>query len=198
MPRTSPIAPVGGYVTLKAPRFVLASPSEFILDGETPVAHKMRFGANWCGLDAMGETLKVSVKRLGEEKALANSNGGIRGRMWEQPGWAADIEVQHDRSMELLDLGDLISMWVLSAEDGGGLQTPEKLNFHVMAVGHDTGDSETCMYKITVEYKEGLSDITALIRAKCDHFGRVINYSTAVRVAATATAPGSVLPTDPP
>lgn len=197
MPRTTNTAPSGGFTNLTAPRFVLAPPGEFIYDANGPVAQKLMFGALWCGLNAMGETLKVSVKREGSESNLANGSGGSRGKQWTMPGWSADIELQHDRGMPLLDLGDMITMWVRAAEDDAGDQLPVKLRFYISAVGNDMGDSETASYKITVRYEEGLMDNSSLVRAKVDQFGRVITWDDSVRVEGSATAPGSALPSAP-
>lgn len=196
----SPTPPPGGYTTMTAPKFFLGGPSEFVYDDAVPVALRMRFGTQWVGSRNIGETLKVSMKRLGTAEEITNGNAGqLRGILWKGLGWEVQLEIQHDREFPFLDFGHRVSLWVLDAADDDGNAIPVKRHFHVMERSEDYGDEETAMYKVTVTHKAEWSEITTLVRAKIDEAGLVREYTTdsAVTVAAPATAPGSVLPTAP-
>lgn len=199
MARVLNTPPTGGFAQLKAPRYVLAAPAEFIYDDGAPVAHRTMFGANWVGWDTLGTVISASEKREGTEANLDNANGGVRGVVWTEPGWSAELTVQHDRAMTELDIGDVVTLWVKGGGVSGTSEIPEKKRFYVSGKGSDAGNNGTCMYKVSLKHKEGLMTETSLtlVRAKMDQYGRVIEYTTGVRFDAAAVAPGSALPSSP-
>ncbi len=192
--------PSGMLAGMKSAKAILAAPSEFIMavDGETPVATKLRAGTAWAGVDTWGTLLKFSLKTTGKEATISNGNGGRRAMQWTDLGFEASLSLQHDRGMPLLRYGDTVSLWVDTGSDEDGVTLAEKRTFYVADVTADKGDDETAMYAVTVRHHEGFTTgPQALFRAVVDDYGRVKSWANGLAVDAAGVSPGSVLPTAP-
>jgi hypothetical protein len=194
---TSNTAPTSGFVTLKAPRFVLAPASEFqtAADG-SPIALKTYEGADWSGWPY--HIISCKKKRSFNVGDLLDASGDLRGVTAKNPGWELSFTIQHDRGMPLVEPLDLVTVWIKEgAADADGNQTPVKKQAYVVEIGADEGSAATAQYMLTIRYTEGLCDITELVVAKCDQLGRVMSQSTnSPVITATVKAPGE-LPLSP-
>ena len=186
------------YDVTRAPIVVLANSTEFltVASGEhagMPTAFKTRMSTVWVGLNGtFGTITSASVKFLGDRKEVsAGKAGQVRALTWLKPGYGLDLTVHHDRGLPVLRKGDRFTAWV----DGGNGR--EIVPFHIEDLSSDQGDEDTVTLKITAEHRPGLDNLSQLIRAEIDAYGRVITYDDATKFTGAGTDPAAALPTAP-